>query len=134
MRPHAAPATWGYAASDATAAIAPRDAFMRHLRANAPEDSDFDAARLIYTELVANVIRHAPGPIWITLGWTRNRKARLRVYDAGEIFEPSFALPADRFARDGRGLHIVASLAGNVTVVGVRGGVAVNVVLPIAAA
>jgi anti-sigma regulatory factor (Ser/Thr protein kinase) len=122
---------WAFASSNACRAIEASHGFIEHLRASGDRHADLDAAKLIFVELVANVMRHAPGPIWIGMSWTREHQAQLCVRDSGDGFTPVFALPRDRFSESGRGLSIVASLADTVTVSRDEAGTMVCATLPV---
>src|SRR6185503_15066843 len=67
MTPEMRAADWTFAASNADRALEARNCFLDYVRAWAVETSDLDAARMVYAELVGNVVRHAPGPIWVGL-------------------------------------------------------------------
>jgi anti-sigma regulatory factor (Ser/Thr protein kinase) len=86
-----------------------RREFMALLRAHGT--GDFDAAELVYGELVGNAVRHAPGRILVRLLWDDDGPTLL-VHDEGESFRPKTArLPDDPLAESGRGLYIVNALA-----------------------
>jgi len=131
MTPEMSAADWTFAASNADRALEARNCFLDYVRAWAVETSDLDAARMVYAELVGNVVRHAPGPIWVGLDWTRERQARLCVRDSGRGFAPTFALPDDEFSESGRGLAIVAAIADTVTVKRDEAGTIVCATLPV---
>jgi len=126
-----APARWSFAASKADRALCARSGFVDHLRASADRSSDLDAAQMIFAELVGNVARHAPGPIWIGVDWTAESKARLRVRDSGPGFALLPELPGDRLSECGRGLYIVAALADSVSVERDEAGTVVSAILPV---
>jgi len=63
--------------------------------------------------LVANVARHAPGALLVTLSWS-DEGALLEVQDTGHGFNRKVALPgAD--AENKRGLYIVSVMASSFT-------------------
>ncbi|MDO8213198.1 methanogen output domain 1-containing protein [Conexibacter sp. CPCC 206217] len=103
-----------------------------HLRRHAAPGSDLDGAAIAISELLSNVERHAPGPAWVQLDWSRVR-AVLSVHDLGAGFEDTRELPADLLAEGGgRGLFIVSNVAGWMTVAAKRaGGSRVTVELPV---
>ena len=109
-----------------------RRMFRTCLARYAMPDSDFHGAELIFGELVANVVRHAPGKIWCQVDWGSVRPT-LRVLDEGDGFEaaPRTTL-SDVEAERGRGLALVDAL-GVETEVGNRSerGGYVRVVLPV---
>jgi len=85
------------------------------LRSHA-DGADFLArAELIFGELLGNVVRHAPGPVEISLFRSRDG-ALLHVLDSGTAFELSEQLPADLLSERGRGLYIVRCLARSLKV------------------
>lgn len=131
MTTRGARSRWAFSATRAEKALAARKAFVDHLRESADEASDLDAAQLIYSELVGNVVRHAPGPISIDIEWTHDRHARLCVRDSGDGFQADYALPKDRLSEGGRGLFIVAELADTVTVTRDEAGTCVCAILPV---
>ncbi|MBV8579620.1 MAG: ATP-binding protein [Candidatus Eremiobacteraeota bacterium] len=79
------------------------------LARSADGDSDLDAAELIVGELVANVVRHAPGPIGIYCSW-RGEHATLVIADRGPGIPRVRPVPAPE-SESGRGLLIVEALA-----------------------
>ena len=100
---------WSFDAENARAAHDARDDFLNHLRETGA-DGDYDAAELIFGELIGNVVRHAPGAIEVQLEW-RGERAVLHVTDRGPGFDRAPALPEDVMKESGRGLFIVESLA-----------------------
>jgi serine phosphatase RsbU (regulator of sigma subunit)/anti-sigma regulatory factor (Ser/Thr protein kinase) len=100
---------------------------LRDLGAN---EGAVDDAELILTELIGNVVRHAPGKAQVSLSSAAGQ-VRLTVEDAGTGFEYRPSAPADTQAESGRGLFIVAALAEDVQVSeGSAGGARVEVQLP----
>jgi anti-sigma regulatory factor (Ser/Thr protein kinase) len=92
--------------------------------------SDLDAAELIVGELVANVIRHAPGAIGIHASW-KDDEAVLIVTDRGPGV-PAVRCVPDREAMSGRGLFLIQALARTVEIDAVPGhGSRVIVNLPV---
>jgi two-component sensor histidine kinase len=70
-------------------------------------------AKLVVSELVANAVRHAPGPCGLLLQLT-SEELVIAVWDAsGE--EPVFKKP-DRHRIGGHGLHLVRAASTKVTV------------------
>jgi len=92
--------------------------------------SDFDAAELIYGELISNVIRHAHGPIIIRLDWS-SEFPTLSVTEGGHYVPPPIGLPSDPFAESGRGLFIVKTLAKDLQLIDASGRSAVCATLPV---
>ncbi len=100
---------WSFESRDALGAYDARQDLIAHLRARATDDSDIDAAILVFGELVGNVVRHAPGPIAILLEWQAGI-AVLKVRDHGPGFELGSHEPPEPLAESGRGLFIVRAL------------------------
>jgi serine/threonine-protein kinase RsbW len=104
-------AAWHFESDDAGSATDARFAFVAYLQRRNLDPDLIATAELVFGELVANVVRHAPGPIEIDLGWRDNAPV-LSVRDRGPHFEVGLpALPEDAFAESGRGLFIVANAA-----------------------
>lgn len=123
--------TWRFHADHARAASDARHAFIDHLRAEATDASEIDAAEVIFGELIANVVRHAPGPIDIALEWI-DGFAVLHVTDRGNGFRFQSRRRADIFMEAGRGLWLVEQFGGTVDVERIAGyGTHVRVALPV---
>ena len=103
---------WQFRSDDPREALAERAHFVDALRRRFDDVVDVTAAEIVFTELVGNVIRHAPGPIEIHL--TDGDAARLEVIDSGPGFEFEPTLPPAT-AECGRGLYIVSHLARDVS-------------------
>jgi anti-sigma regulatory factor (Ser/Thr protein kinase) len=69
---------------------------------------------VIVGELVANVIRHAPGPIGIYVAW-EDEGATLIVADRGRGIPALRCVPSN-LAERGRGLFLVEALARSVSI------------------
>jgi len=123
--------TWAFDADDARAAQHARGDFVQRLRNEADEFSDFDAAEIIFGELVGNVVRHAPGAIDVALEWSKSG-AVLHAIDRGPGF--TFAPPkdVDLMLEGGRGLWLIDKFSSGVAVEYLRGfGTHVAVKLPV---
>jgi serine phosphatase RsbU (regulator of sigma subunit)/anti-sigma regulatory factor (Ser/Thr protein kinase) len=93
------------------------------------DESAIHDAELIFTELIGNVVRHAPGAARVSLSSPGGRLV-LAVEDAGRGFVYRPRPAADVQAESGRGLFIVAALAEDVRVsAGSIGGARVEVQL-----
>jgi anti-sigma regulatory factor (Ser/Thr protein kinase) len=102
-----------------------------YLRRHGREDSDFHAAELVVSELLTNVLMHAPGPLWVTVTWT-DAQPRVEVHDMGPGFDPGDVSEPDALKAGGRGLFIASSLADELAVTAkLGGGTKVSVVLPV---
>lgn len=123
--------TWRFYADHARAANDARRSFIEHLRVEASQTSEVDAAEIIFGELVANVVRHAPGPIDIALEWI-DGNAVLHVTDRGSGFNFQSRRRADILKEAGRGLWLVERFGGKIGVERIAGyGTHVRVVLPV---
>lgn len=107
---------WSFESAAALNAKAMRTEFMAILHAHADAArSDFEAAELIYAELIGNAIRHAPGRVTVGLRWKQN-DLQITVHDTLRTFAPDFSLPENALEEGGRGLFIVKQLAKSVRV------------------
>lgn len=106
---------WRFASNNALDAFWVRDAFLANLQNHVGSNIDLYAAKVVFTELVANVVLHAPGRIAITLE-VIGSQATLTVSDSGSGFVFVPALPGDPLSDGGRGLFLVSRLATAVSV------------------
>jgi anti-sigma regulatory factor (Ser/Thr protein kinase) len=106
---------------------------MDSLRAACSDQSDFGGAEIIFGELVANVVRHAPGPIEITAHSDGLGLVTLAVSDTGPAFTVAPALPASLLSESGRGLYVVSKLCAHLSSMRTEIGNKVSVVLPVLA-
>lgn len=100
---------WEFEAKSAEAAAWARREFVRALRSKGAVADPF-AAEVVFSELVGNAVRHAPGRVQVQLEFDGG-DAVLRVRDSGPGFEPATTLPTNPLAEGGRGLYIVSQLA-----------------------
>jgi anti-sigma regulatory factor (Ser/Thr protein kinase) len=123
---------WQFEAADARAAYTMRDEFFRCLRkVCSPTEDELCTCGLIFAELIGNAVRHAPGPLSVSLEF-RQDDAVLHVIDKGPGFRYDPALPENLWDEGGRGLFLVSNLARNVHVEQLPGlGSHVIVTLPI---
>lgn len=120
---------WAFDSSSEVDAHRLRREFMELLRKNGT--GDFDAAELIYGELIGNAVRHAPGRITVRLDW-RDDAPSLTVHDQGASFADVATLPDDPMAESGRGLYIVKQLACDLHIDDIAAdGSTVTAVLPV---
>ncbi len=73
------------------------------------------ASELAFGELIANAVRHAPGPLRAVLSTDGRGTVELVVEDSGGGFEPR-ALAADPLDEGGRGLALVGALSDGLAV------------------
>lgn len=122
---------WSFQCEDARRAENVRQHFLAFLHTFAAPSSDFAGAELIFGELIANVVRYAPGRVAIRVEW-QEQSPILTVEDQGAGFVPAFSLPEDPLAESGRGLFLVATLGRHVNVdTRGGGGARVRVTLPV---
>jgi signal transduction histidine kinase len=72
-------------------------------------------AELIFGELIANVVRHAPGMVDVALEKRENR-AVLHVIDRGSGYPLTAEERTDLLAESGRGLWLIRQLGGGLRV------------------
>ncbi|HTW84557.1 MAG TPA: SpoIIE family protein phosphatase [Candidatus Sulfotelmatobacter sp.] len=101
---------WRFDAADGEVAAAVRAEIAAALAARDVSPADGVTAELIFTELVGNAQRHAPGQVDVALDLSGEQPV-LHVVDGGGGFRHNARLPADALAESGRGLYIVASFA-----------------------
>ncbi len=101
---------WEFASTDDIYPSGMHAEIMQTLHAEGAADSDFDAAELIYGELIGNLIRHARGNVTIRLDWN-DEFPTLSVSDQQRYAVPAIGLPSDPLAESGRGLFIIKTLA-----------------------
>lgn len=128
----AAEMRWQFEAADARAAYVMRDEFFRNLEDSCTMDEEqYSMCGLIFAELIGNAVRHAPGPLSVSLE-PRGDDVMLHVIDRGAGFDYHPALPQSVWAESGRGLFLVASVARKVEVERLPGlGSHVIVTLPV---
>lgn len=107
---------WQFEAADARSAYTMRDEYFRRLRdVCVVDEEDLAMCGLIFAELVGNAVRHAPGPLSVSLEF-RGENAVLHVIDNGPGFYYLPALPDNVWAEAGRGLFLVSTFARKVEV------------------
>ncbi|MBV8151066.1 MAG: SpoIIE family protein phosphatase, partial [Candidatus Eremiobacteraeota bacterium] len=111
LSPRAEP-SWRFQSDDANSAHHAREAFIAHLRQRRVDADALQVAAIVFGELVANVVRHAPGPIEVELFWEREDDVVLYVRDRGPQFATgSLELPHDVMSEGGRGLFLMRTYA-----------------------
>ena len=121
---------WSIDIRDAGAATNARRALLRALRAEGADESNFQAAEIIFGELIGNAARYAPGVVEVTLDWTGEHPV-LHVVDRGPGFCAEPSLPTNPYAESGRGLFIVSRLGNDLSVQRGPHGTHVRVRLPV---
>jgi len=92
---------------------AARREFTAHLRTVANGEANFDAAALIFGELIANAIKYGQDPITAKLE-SNARYALLVVEDGGGGFVREQLRPPEPTATGGRGFAIATTLARSI--------------------
>lgn len=108
---------WNLSAEDARAAVNARSHFVEFLHSIQSDTNFIDAAELVFGELLGNVVRHAPGPVEITVDLNDDSMV-LHVVDSGPPLAASKRrkLPEDVLSERGRGLFIIQQLASDVRI------------------
>lgn len=101
---------WKFTSEDAINAVPERSRFLDALREHAGAAVDESAAKIVFTELVANVVRHAPGRITITLE-IDGATPVLKVQDMGPGFTLAPRLARTLHSESGRGLFLASQYA-----------------------
>ncbi len=122
---------WSFALDDARAAVDARSYFVRFLRSIRSRQEFIDSAELVLGELLGNVVRHAPGPVEISVDLEEQRLI-MHVVDSGPVFSMrQLRLPEDALSERGRGLFIVAQLVQEIQVErAANGGNCISVTIP----
>jgi len=104
---------------------------VAYLKREASANSDFAAAELIVGELLANVVRYAPGSVEIDVFW-EDGYAVFEIRDAGKHF--TYPRPQPEASQtSGHGLRLAAALARDLVVRRANDhGNVVRAVLPVA--
>ncbi|GAC1306610.1 MAG: hypothetical protein NVSMB21_09550 [Vulcanimicrobiaceae bacterium] len=106
---------WTFACDDADAAHAAAETFVGLLQARRKVDAgSLYAARLVFMELVGNVVRYARGNV--DIAFEDLDDPVLHVLDRGPGFVLTPHLPSDVLSERGRGLYLVWSLTSEVNV------------------
>ncbi len=134
---------WYLAPADPAALHELRHEIRGYLARHAAEGSRVDDAELVVEELVGNALRHAGGPVWVSLSWRRPRPT-LHVHDLGPGFDPTRLQAAAQapygtaepdettLPEGGRGLFLVSHLAHNLeAATRAAGGAVVSAELPV---
>lgn len=100
---------WYVDATDPHSITALRREVDAYLRRHALAGEDIDGAVLAFDEVAGNVVKHAPGPAWVSLDWSEE-KPLLSVHDLGPGLTIDLLTPPPRSATDGRGLLIASHL------------------------
>jgi anti-sigma regulatory factor (Ser/Thr protein kinase) len=140
---------WYLSGEDRLALRSLRHEISGYLQRHGEPGTDVSDAELIVEEVVGNAVRHADGPVWVSLSWLE-RSPTLTVRDLGPGFDPGLLggrageVPADgaegtgsqtdvlELAEGGRGLMLVTHLAPALEARARQGaGMEVAVLLPV---
>ncbi|HEX8805761.1 MAG TPA: ATP-binding protein, partial [Candidatus Aquilonibacter sp.] len=126
---------WQFEADDARSAYAMRDEFFAIVRSLCElDETDLATCGIIFCELIGNAVRHAPGPLSVSLE-QRDGALLLHVIDKGRGFSYRPRLPSNVWSESGRGLFLISKLARGVEVERIPGlGSHVTVTLPVTCA
>lgn len=123
--------SWTLERGDYCGAAVARKEFIAHLRVRAASNADYEAAEVIFGELIANAVTHARSEaiarVWFN-GW-----AHLCVRDDGGPSAHGTITAAQAHAESGRGLYMVKALARALRIEETAAGWTVSVELPVQA-
>jgi serine phosphatase RsbU (regulator of sigma subunit)/anti-sigma regulatory factor (Ser/Thr protein kinase) len=125
---------WRFDAGDPTVAYGiQRELIQRATSSGSHSKEDVDTCHLIVSELIGNVVRHAPGALSVSISFDAEG-VWLHMIDEGPGFEFRSTLPKNLWSESGRGLFLIAALARSITVEPLPGsGSYIRVCLPLQA-
>jgi serine phosphatase RsbU (regulator of sigma subunit)/anti-sigma regulatory factor (Ser/Thr protein kinase) len=106
---------WKFDSADPTAAGETRARIHEMLERRGVRKAECVAAEVVFSELLGNVVRYAPGTVEVLLDFT-NATPVLHVLDEGTGFSRFPELPRNLYSESGRGLYIIATLSEEFTV------------------
>ncbi|MDP9024422.1 MAG: ATP-binding protein [Candidatus Eremiobacteraeota bacterium] len=122
---------WKFDATDGRAAGRAKAALLRSISSQADPSADLVLFELVFSELIANVARHAPKTAFVSFEW-RDDGMVLHVDDNGPGFSGPGELPENPLCESGRGLFLVGHLSNKIDVSArSSGGSRVSVWLPV---
>jgi len=101
---------WAFDVADSAAAYAIKRDFATAVTSAYGSAANLNACEMIFSELVGNVLRYAPGRLSLGLS-VDGRGIWLHVMDDGPGFNGPPSLPNDLWSESGRGLFLVAALS-----------------------
>ena len=121
--------SWQFATSSHTHADRVKHEFLALLHSYGGSDADYFSAEIIFGELLANAVQHAPGTVDLTVRWTDDH-ACLSVRTYGPPCLPGHR-KAGLFDETGRGLQIVSALSRDFRIENLNDGCFCESVLPV---
>jgi anti-sigma regulatory factor (Ser/Thr protein kinase) len=107
---------WRFDVGDPTAAYAIKRGLFGWLdEVSESTTEQMEACEVIFSELIGNAVRHAPGPLSIS-ATLEDGSVFLHMIDEGPGFEYRPSLPADLWAESGRGLFLISALCEGMSV------------------
>ena len=106
---------WAFDVADSAAAYAIKRDYILAVSEEYGADADVTSCELVFSELVGNALRYAPGRLSLGLA-TDDRGLWLHVMDDGPGFDGPPKLPDNLWSENGRGLFLVSSLADEFTI------------------
>jgi serine phosphatase RsbU (regulator of sigma subunit)/anti-sigma regulatory factor (Ser/Thr protein kinase) len=112
---------WSFPVVELERARAVRETISRRLAERGARADALFTADIVLSELLGNVLRHAPGTVDVRLDWNGSAPI-LHVLDEGPGFVFVPRLPTNMFSESGRGLFIITQIAPELTIVHRPGG------------
>jgi anti-sigma regulatory factor (Ser/Thr protein kinase) len=106
---------WAFDVGDPAAAYVVKRDFIAEVVAREGAAVDVEACEMIFSELVGNALRYAPGRLSLGLS-ADDEGIWLHVMDDGPGFDGAVKLPADVWSESGRGLFLVSALAKRLSI------------------
>jgi serine phosphatase RsbU (regulator of sigma subunit)/anti-sigma regulatory factor (Ser/Thr protein kinase) len=123
---------WRFDVGDPAAAYAiKRGLFVWLHRVAEATAEEMQACEVIFSELIGNAVRHAPGPLSLSAS-VEDGEVVLHMIDEGPGFDHVPSLPSDLWAESGRGLFLISELSNDIRASRLPGyGSHVRVTLPL---
>lgn len=119
---------WKFDAPDAATALRQRMPMVEALRQHAGWAVDEYTAKVTFTELLTNVLRHGKSPVSVWL-YCADDAVQLHVLESGGGFQTEPCLPCPE-SEGGRGLYLVSKMASDLTIEGDPRGTHIIATLP----
>ena len=108
--------TWAFHSSDPYSAHSSRHELMSFIRRFVTSDDDLFSIELIFGEILANTVKHAPGLVKVDIDW-RGIHPIVTIVDSGPgLLRFAPMLPQNNLSENGRGLFLIKTLAQDVRV------------------